>query len=154
MQDAGKSVFTADSEYVPLLLTFVSDHGNREVAMVWGAQRVFEDRQRPKGCAPHLFLTRGAASDDCYSSPLTPLLSFQEGCPGGQSASYSSSLQAHDHILSACRLLRRMLTDLHSLRIVSGQALETWRYKTGDTEAIKDVSSWLDELRNSDEGPE
>ncbi|CAK0783381.1 hypothetical protein CVIRNUC_006580 [Coccomyxa viridis] len=98
--DAGKSVFTADSEYVPLLLTFVSDHGNREVAMVWGAQRVFEDRQRPKG------------------------------------------------------LLRRMLTDLHSLRIVSGQALETWRYKTGDTEAIKDVSSWLDELRNSDEGPE
>ena len=47
-----------------------------------------------------------------------------------------------------------MLTDLHGLRIVSEQALETWRYKTGDTEAIKDVSSWLDELKNSDEGPE
>ena len=47
-----------------------------------------------------------------------------------------------------------MLMDLHSLRIVSGQALETWRYSTGDTEAIKDVSSWLDELKDSDEGPE
>ena len=51
-----------------------------------------------------------------------------------------------------CRLLRRMLMDLHELRIVSGQALETWRYKTNDTEAIKDVSSWLDELKQSDEG--
>ena len=87
MQDSGKSVFTADSEYVPLLLTFVSDHGNREVAMVWGAQRVFEDRQRPKGCAPHLCLMCGAASDDCYSPPLKSLLSSQKGCPGRQSAS-------------------------------------------------------------------
>ena len=47
-----------------------------------------------------------------------------------------------------------MLMDLHQLRIVSGQALETWRYKTGDTEAIKDVSSWLDELKQNDEGTE
>lgn len=42
--------------------------------------------------------------------------------------------------------------DLHELRVVSAQALETWRYKTNDTEAIKDVSSWLDELKQSDEG--
>ncbi len=55
---------------------------------------------------------------------------------------------------SCCRLLRRMLTDLHDLRIVSGQALETWRYKTNDTEAIKDVSSWLDEVKQSEEGAE
>ena len=45
-----------------------------------------------------------------------------------------------------------MLMDLHELRIVSGQALETWAYKTNDTEAIKDVSSWLTELKESDEG--
>ena len=75
MQDSGKSVFTADSEYVPLLLTFVSDHGNREVAMVWGAQRVFEDRQRPKGCAPHVCLICGAASDECYRPLLKAFLS-------------------------------------------------------------------------------
>ena len=55
-------------------------------------------------------------------------------------------------IACCCRLLRRMLTDLHKVRIVSRQALETWRYKTNDTEAIKDVSSWLDELKQSDEG--
>ena len=81
MQDSGKSVFTADSEYVPLLLTFVSDHGNREVAMVWGAQRVFEDRHRPKGCAPHLCLIRGAASDDCHIPLLGIWLSFLKDVP-------------------------------------------------------------------------
>ncbi len=37
--------------------------------------------------------------------------------------------------------------DLLQLRIVSKQALETWRYSTDDTEAIKDVSSWLEELK-------
>lgn len=66
----------------------------------------------------------------------------------------SSTLQVQCYSYLACRLLRQMLMDLHSLRIVSGQALETWRYSTGDTKAIKDVSSWLDELKNSDEGPE
>ncbi len=53
------------------------------------------------------------------------------------------------HMLCCCRLLRRMLTDLHQLQIVSEQALETWRYRTSDTEAIEDVSSWLNELKES-----
>ena len=33
-----------------------------------------------------------------------------------------------------------------------GQALETWRYTWSDEEAIKDVSAWLVELKQSDEG--
>ena len=54
--------------------------------------------------------------------------------------------------MPCCRLLQRMLMDLHELRIVSGQALETWRYNWSDEEAIKDVSAWLIELKQSDEG--
>jgi hypothetical protein len=45
-----------------------------------------------------------------------------------------------------------MLMDLHVLRIVSGQALETWRYNWGNEEAIKDVSAWLVELKQGEEG--
>jgi len=49
------------------------------------------------------------------------------------------------------RLLRRVLTDLHAAEVVSEAALQTWRYNTNDTEAVKDVSTWLDELKESDE---
>lgn len=51
MQDPSKPVFNADSEFVPLLLTFVANRSNQEVAMVWGAQKVYKDRKRPKGYA-------------------------------------------------------------------------------------------------------
>ncbi len=53
------------------------------------------------------------------------------------------------HAGLCCRLLRRMLTDLHQLRIVSRQALETWWHSTSDIEAVRDVSSCLDELKQS-----
>ncbi len=53
-----------------------------------------------------------------------------------------------------CRLLRRLLTDLHAAEVVSGAALQAWRYNTNDTEAVKDVSTWLDELKESDEQEE
>ena len=49
MQDSSKPLFKADSEFVPLLLTFVANRSNQEVAMVWGAQKIYEDRERPKG---------------------------------------------------------------------------------------------------------
>jgi hypothetical protein len=48
-QDVGQPVFRADSEFVPLLLTFVANRANQEVAMVKGAQKVFEARRRPRG---------------------------------------------------------------------------------------------------------
>ena len=51
MQDPSKPVFDSDSDLVPLLLTFVANRSNQEVAMVWGAQKVYKDRKRPKGCA-------------------------------------------------------------------------------------------------------
>lgn len=49
MQDSSKPMFKADSGFVPLLLTFVANRSNQEVAMVWGAQKIYEDRERPKG---------------------------------------------------------------------------------------------------------
>ncbi len=54
------------------------------------------------------------------------------------------------HAVLCCRLLRRMLADLHQLRIVSRQALETWWHSTSDAEAVRDVSSYLHELKQSD----
>lgn len=48
-QDVSQPVFRADSEFVPLLLTFVANRANQEVAMVKGAQKVFEARRRPRG---------------------------------------------------------------------------------------------------------
>ena len=53
-------------------------------------------------------------------------------------------------MVGCCRLLRRMLTDLHQLRIVSRPALEAWWNSTNDIEAVRDVSSCLDELKQSD----
>lgn len=50
--------------------------------------------------------------------------------------------------------MRRLLTDLHAAEVVSGTALQAWRYNTNDTEAVKDVSTWLDELKESDEQEE
>lgn len=89
---------------------------------------------------------------DCLAS-----YSGLAGCKCGASAMAScrhkraADPAAHD-AMPCCRLLQRMLMDLHELRIVSGQALETWRYNWSDEEAIKDVSAWLVELKQSDEG--
>ena len=53
-QDPSKPVFKADSDFVPLLLTFVANRSNQEVAMVCGAQKVYKDRNMPKGYAHRL----------------------------------------------------------------------------------------------------
>lgn len=51
VQDPSQPVFKADSDWAPLLLTFVANRSNREVAMVSGAQKVYKDLKRPKGYA-------------------------------------------------------------------------------------------------------
>jgi hypothetical protein len=50
-----------------------------------------------------------------------------------------------------CRLLRLLLSQLHKWEVLSGAALQTWRYNTSDVEAVKDVSTWLDELKEQEE---
>ena len=50
-----------------------------------------------------------------------------------------------------CRLLRLLLSHLHKWEVVSGAALQTWRYNASDTEAVKDVSVWLDELKQQED---
>ncbi len=52
LQDPSKPVFSADSDFVPLLLTFVANESKREEAMVTGAQNVYKDRKSPKGYGP------------------------------------------------------------------------------------------------------
>lgn len=54
------------------------------------------------------------------------------------------------HIVS-CRLLRRLLSEMLALDIVSSSALQSWRYDTNDTEAVTDVSTWLDEIKEGDD---
>ncbi|CAL8464440.1 g3975 [Coccomyxa elongata] len=51
-------------------------------------------------------------------------------------------------------LLRRLFADLNTAEVASGAALQAWRYNTNDTEAVRDVSTWLDELKESDEQEE
>ena len=51
VQDPSEPVLKADSDWAPLLLTFVANRSNREVAMVSGAQKVYKDLKRPKGYA-------------------------------------------------------------------------------------------------------
>ena len=49
------------------------------------------------------------------------------------------------------RLLRQLLSHLHKWDVLSAAALETWRYNTSDVTAVKDVSTWLDELKEQEE---
>ena len=60
-------MFSADSDFVPLLLTFVANESKREEAMVAGAQHVYKDRKSPKGYA---------ASSLAWSCLLTSLLKY------------------------------------------------------------------------------
>ena len=52
VQDSSKPIFNADSEFVSLLLTFVANKIEQEVACVRGAHNIFIYYARTQGYAP------------------------------------------------------------------------------------------------------
>jgi hypothetical protein len=59
--------------------------------------------------------------------------------------------RADSCVTSLSRLLRLLLSDLLTAGVVSLPALQAWRYHTFDTDAVKDVSAWLNILKDGDD---
>ena len=92
----------------------------------------------------------------------------QKGYAGRSACYFAGCLHAHDALVHSMgcmriasshspytftvyRLLRQLLSHLHQWEVLSGSALETWRYNTSDVTAVKDVSTWLDELKEQED---